>query len=100
MEGDFQKKAGCGVSSGRFIKTETYPFPRDLLLRGHRYPQGLQLPSGYSRRNRRYQRGREGDGVDAVRPYIAAVSGVKNSGKTTFLEKLIPELKKEDTVRQ
>ena len=32
--------------------------------------------------------------MDAVRPYIAAVSGVKNSGKTTFLEKLIPELKK------
>lgn len=25
-------------------------------------------------------------------PYIAAVSGVKNSGKTTFLEKLIPVL--------
>ena len=32
--------------------------------------------------------------MDAVRPFIAAVSGVKNSGKTTFLEKLIPELKK------
>lgn len=32
--------------------------------------------------------------MDAVRPYIAAVSGVKNAGKTTFLEKLIPELKK------
>ena len=38
--------------------------------------------------------------MDAIRPYIAAVSGVKNSGKTTFLEKLIPELKKEDTVRR
>lgn len=32
--------------------------------------------------------------MDAVRPYIAAVSGVKNSGKTTFLEKLVPELVK------
>lgn len=31
--------------------------------------------------------------MDAVRrPYIAAVSGVKNSGKTTFLEKLVAEL--------
>lgn len=31
--------------------------------------------------------------MDAVRrPYIVAVSGVKNSGKTTFLEKLIGEL--------
>lgn len=30
--------------------------------------------------------------MDAVSPYMAAVSGVKNSGKTTFLEKLIPEL--------
>lgn len=28
------------------------------------------------------------------KPYMAAVSGVKNSGKTTFLEKLIPELTK------
>lgn len=32
--------------------------------------------------------------MDAVkRPYIFAVSGVKNSGKTTFLTKLIPALK-------
>ncbi len=31
--------------------------------------------------------------MDVVkRPYVAAVSGVKNSGKTTFLEKLIPVL--------
>lgn len=32
--------------------------------------------------------------MDAVKkPVIAAVSGVKNSGKTTFLEKLVAELK-------
>lgn len=34
--------------------------------------------------------------MDAVRkpekPFVAAVSGVKNSGKTTFLEKLVKEL--------
>ena len=34
--------------------------------------------------------------MDAVKrtgkPFIAAVSGVKNSGKTTFMEKLISEL--------
>ena len=31
--------------------------------------------------------------MDAVKkPFLAAVSGVKNSGKTTFLEKLLPEL--------
>lgn len=31
--------------------------------------------------------------MDAVKkPFLAAVSGVKNSGKTTFLEKLVPEL--------
>ena len=34
--------------------------------------------------------------MDAVRkpekPFAAAVSGVKNSGKTTFLEKLVKEL--------
>ena len=39
--------------------------------------------------------------MDAVKkPYVAAVSGVKNSGKTTFLEKLVRELTKEDTERQ
>lgn len=33
--------------------------------------------------------------MDAVKkPYVAAVSGVKNSGKTTFLEKLVRELTK------
>ena len=36
--------------------------------------------------------------MDAVKktekPFVAAVSGVKNSGKTTFLEKLVAELTK------
>lgn len=33
--------------------------------------------------------------MDAVKkPFLAAVSGVKNSGKTTFIEKLIPVLQR------
>ncbi len=28
------------------------------------------------------------------KPYVVAISGVKNSGKMTFIEKLIPILKK------
>ena len=39
--------------------------------------------------------------MDAVKrtgkPFIAAVSGVKNSGKTTFMEKLISNLPDRDT---
>lgn len=33
--------------------------------------------------------------MDALKePFVAAISGVKNSGKTTFLEKLVRELKR------
>ena len=32
--------------------------------------------------------------ISAVKQYVLAVSGVKNSGKTTLITKLLPELKK------
>lgn len=34
------------------------------------------------------------DAVEEKTPYVAAISGVKNSGKTTFLEHLIPCLRR------
>lgn len=36
------------------------------------------------------------DAVEGKTPYVAAISGVKNSGKTTFLEHLIPCLRRRE----
>lgn len=62
-------------------------------LRDFKFTQWMQLPAGDPAGNRgRKKEGGKSMGENAVRPVIFAVSGYKNTGKTTLITAIVPIL--------